>query len=97
MGEKICHLKPVTRKKKINAANFFMQGMFQEVPYNQKVFQDCDVCDMWFHFHCVDISDEKKKQMKMILGFVVAINLPSKLLVKWQGLLRFIYIGLGYN
>ena len=33
----------------------------------------------------------------MILGFVVAINLPSKLLVKWQGLLRFIYIGLGYN
>ena len=61
MGEKICHLKPVTRKRKINAANFFMQGMFQEVPYNQKVFQDCDVCDMWFHFHCVDISDEKKK------------------------------------
>ena len=31
----ICYLKPVTRKK-INAANFFMQGMFQEVPYNQR-------------------------------------------------------------
>ena len=46
IGGTICHLKPVTRKKKINAANFFMQGMFQEVPYNQKVFQDCDVCDM---------------------------------------------------
>ena len=33
----------------------------------------------------------------MILGFVVAINLPYKLRVKWQGLLRFSYIGLGYN
>ena len=21
---------------------------------------NCDVCDMWFHFHCWNISDEQK-------------------------------------
>ena len=21
---------------------------------------DCDICDMWFHFRCVNISDEQK-------------------------------------
>ena len=33
----------------------------------------------------------------MILGFVVTVNWPNKLLHKWQILFRFIYIGLGYN
>ena len=54
------------------------------------MFQDnsinCDVCDMWFHFCCVNISDEQK--------------IPDEndlLLVKWECLFRFIYIALGYN
>ena len=48
---------------------------------------------MWIHFECVNISDEQKipeENYSWICG-------DYKLLAKWQGLFRFIYIGLGYN
>ena len=63
MGEKALSSK-TRHYKKINTVKFLMQECHKEVPYNPKVFQDnsinCNVCDMWFHFHCFNISDEQK-------------------------------------
>ena len=52
------------KKIKLTQPIFLCKECHEEVPYNPKVFQDnsinCDVCDMWFHFCCVNISDEQK-------------------------------------
>ena len=52
------------KKIKLTQPIFLCKECHEEVPYNPKVSQDnsinCDVCDMWFHFRCVNISDEQK-------------------------------------
>ena len=63
MGQKALTSKTRYQKKiKVIQPIFLCNECHKEVPYNPKVFQDnsinFDVCDMWFHFRCVNISDK---------------------------------------
>ena len=63
MGEKALTTKTRYQKKiKLNQPIFYARNVTKK--FGLKVFQDnsinCNVCDMWFHFRCVKISDEQK-------------------------------------
>ena len=65
IGQKALTSKMKYQKKiKLTQPIFLCKECHEEVPYNPKVFQDnsinCVVCDMWFHFRWVNISDEQK-------------------------------------
>ena len=62
---KVIELETRHQKKiKLRQPKFLCKECHKEVPYNPKVFQDssinCDVCDMWFHFRCVNTSYKQK-------------------------------------